>query len=680
MNLTENALRILEARYLRKDDEGRVLETPEDMFWRVARTVAAAEKDEGLWAEAYYEMMAALDFLPNSPCLMNAGRELGQLAACFVLPIEDSMESIFETLKNTALIHKSGGGTGFSFSRLRPRNSIVGSTRGISSGPVSFIKVYDSATEEIKQGGTRRGANMGVLRIDHPNIIEFITCKAQEGRLSNFNLSVAVTDEFMEALSGDGEYSLVDPHTGEVTERLPASEVFSLIAEHAWLNGEPGVVFIDTVNRHHPLEDRIESTNPCGEQPLLPYESCNLGSVNLSNFVEGADLNWARLEEGVRKGVRFLDDVIDINIYPIERIKDATLRNRKIGLGVMGLADALLKLKVKYDSEEGLGWGERVMSFVADAAADESKKLGREKGNFPAIERSVYRGQYMRNACRTTIAPTGTIARIASTSSGIEPNFSWKTVSHILDSVMVDYHPLAKPYLESDEPLPDYFVTATEISPEWHIRMQAAFQKYVDAAVSKTINFVNSATQQEIADALVQAYEMGLKGLTVYREGSRRQEVLVREERLLKDGRPDKASGYTYKMKTGMGNLYVTINEIDGRPFELFAILGKSGQSVTAKTEAIGRLVSVALQHGVPMDELIGQLAGISGSSQVFQPGGAVLSIPDAIAKVMARYLKERTGREPELKALKEICPECGGQLEVQEGCFFCNNCFFSRC
>ncbi len=680
INLTENALRILNSRYLKRDERGEVLESPEEMFLRVACAVAAAEQEKEHWAEAYYDMMAGLDFLPNSPCLMNAGRELGQLAACFVLPIEDSMESIFDTLKDAALIHKSGGGTGFSFSRLRPRNSIVGSTHGISSGPVSFIKVYDSATEEIKQGGTRRGANMGMLRVDHPDILEFITCKAEEGRLDNFNISVAITDEFMEALFNDGDYSLVDPHTGEATRSLNAVEVFNLLAEHAWLNGEPGVIFIDTVNRCHPLEGLIESTNPCGEQPLLPYESCNLGSVNLSNFVKDSNLDWVRLEGVVRKGVRFLDDVIDVNGYPLEEIKEATLRNRKIGLGVMGFADMLLRLKVRYDSEEGLQWAQRVMNFIADAAADQSEKLGVEKGSFPAIPASVYKGRPMRNACRTTIAPTGTIARIAGTSSGIEPNFSWKTVSLILDTAMTDYHPLAEPYLEQEEPLPGHFVTATEISPEWHIRMQAAFQKHVDAAVSKTINFAGGASREDVAEAFVLAYNAGLKGLTVYREGSRRREVLVKEEAILREGRPDKVTGYTYKMNTGMGNLYVTINEIDGKPFELFAILGKSGQSVTAKTEAIGRLVSVALQHGVSMEKLIHQLGGISGSSQIMHQGGSVLSIPDAIAKVMTRYLKENTGKEPELSALKEICPECGGQLEVSEGCFFCKGCFFSRC
>jgi ribonucleoside-diphosphate reductase alpha chain len=527
LRLTDNAVRILKARYLKKDELGNVLETPEEMFLRVASAVASAETEREHWAEVYYDMMTGLDFLPNSPCLMNAGRELGQLAACFVLPIDDSMESIFETLKNAALIHKSGGGTGFSFSRLRPRNSIVGSTHGISSGPVSFIKVYDRATEEIKQGGTRRGANMGVLRVDHPDILEFITCKEEEGRINNFNLSVAITDEFMEALFNDSDYPLVDPHTGRVTERLAAGEVFRLITECAWMNGEPGIIFIDTINRNNPLEDKIESTNPCGEQPLLPYESCNLGSVNLANLVDDSDIDWARLEEVVRHGVRFLDNVIDINVYPIPEIEEATLKTRKIGLGVMGFADMLLKLKVKYDSEEGLKWAERVMSFVADRAERESMRLAEEKGNFPAIGRSVYKGGSMRNACRTTIAPTGTIARIAGTSSGIEPNFSWKTVSHILDGVMTDYHPLARLYLENNEPLPEHFVTATEISPDWHIRMQAAFQKHVDAAVSKTINFATGASREDVADAFILAHRMGLKGLTVYREGSRKREVLV---------------------------------------------------------------------------------------------------------------------------------------------------------
>ena len=564
VQLTDVALRVLEKRYLSRDEEGRVVETPEQMFWRVARNIAAAEERYGEsveeWAKKFYSLMASLDFLPNSPTLMNAGKELQQLSACFVLPIEDSMESIFGTLKATALIHKSGGGTGFSFSKLRPRGDIVRTTKGIASGPVSFMKVYDGATEAIKQGGMRRGANMGILRVDHPDILDFITAKRDPNVLSNFNISVGITAEFWKALESGGEYDLINPRTGQVAGRLKAERVFNLIVEMAWETGEPGVVFLDRINETNPTPHlgEIESTNPCGEQPLLPYESCNLGSINLSHMIEGGEVNWEKLRETTHLAVRFLDDAIDVNRFPLEEIAKITLDNRKIGLGVMGFADALIDMEIPYDSEEALTVAEEIMSFIQKESKVESAKLAEERGPFPNFHGSALDlsgGPLMRNATTTTIAPTGSISLIAGCSSGIEPLYAILHIHRALDGEelliassrfesvakergfyseelmkKVAHRGSVRGMEEVPEDVQRIFATAHDVSPEHHVRVQAAFQKHVDNAVSKTVNFPRDATKEDVRKVFLLARELGCKGITIFREGSRRGQVLVRPE------------------------------------------------------------------------------------------------------------------------------------------------------
>ncbi len=537
--LTQNALTTLRARYLRKDDEGNVVETPAELFRRVARAVAAAEAGFGGEAatseaeEKFYELLTTLTFLPNSPTLMNAGTRLGQLSACFVLPVADSLPSIFNTLRDAALIHQSGGGTGFSFSRLRPAGDRVRSTMGISSGPVSFMRVYNAATEAIKQGGTRRGANMGILRVDHPDILDFIAAKDAEGELGNFNISVTATDRFMDAVRAGGEYPLVSPRTGEEVGRLPAARVFESIAKHSWKNGEPGLVFIDRVNAEHPAAHvgKIEATNPCGEQPLLPYESCNLGSLNLLvlSDAEGR-IDYPRLAEAVRWAVRFLDDVIEVNHYPLTAIEQVTRQTRKIGLGVMGFADLLLRQGIPYDSAAALQVAEEVMSFIRQESVATSEELARQRGPYPRFAGSLRQregGAPMRNATVNTIAPTGTLSLIAGVSSGIEPVFAFEYERHVLGTVLTEVHPLFEQKRRAGAPLDlQVFVTAREILPEWHVRMQASFQKYVDNAVSKTINFPVEATVAAVKEAFLLADELGCKGLTVYRDKSRRSQVL----------------------------------------------------------------------------------------------------------------------------------------------------------
>ncbi len=537
--LTPNAVTTLEARYLRKDDEGKVIETPLDLFGRVARAVAAAEtpfagqKGARKAEEKFVEMLTSLTFLPNSPTLMNAGTDLGQLSACFVLPVEDSLTSIFNTLRDAALIHQSGGGTGFSFSRLRPAGDRVRSTMGISSGPVSFLRAYNAATEAIKQGGTRRGANMGMLRVDHPDILTFVAAKDAEGELVNFNLSVTVTKRFMEAVRSGGEYPLINPRTGEEAGRLPAAKVFDLVASHAWKNGEPGMVFIDRVNAEHPAAHLgvIEATNPCGEQPLLAYESCNLGSLNLLKLADAAGrIDYPRLAEAVRWAVRFLDDVIDVNHYPLPAIEETTRQTRKIGLGVMGFADLLIRQGVPYGSAAALQVAEAVMSFIRQESVAASEALARERGAYPAFTGSLRQqegGAPMRNATVNTIAPTGTLSLIAGVSSGIEPVFAFEYERHVLGTTLKEVHPLFELKRRSGEPIdPQVYVTACEITAEWHVRMQAAFQKYVDNAVSKTINFPAEATVEVVKEAFLLADELKCKGLTVYRDQSRRSQVL----------------------------------------------------------------------------------------------------------------------------------------------------------
>ncbi len=768
--LSDNAVKVLERRYLKKDDNGNPIERPEEMFRRVARTIAEAdlkhdpEADIKALEEEFYTMMTNLEFLPNSPTLMNAGRELGQLSACFVLPVEDSMESIFESIKDTALIHKSGGGTGFDFSRLRPKNSMVASTKGVSSGPVSFMKVFDSATEAIKQGGTRRGANMGILRVDHPDIMEFITCKEDHVTLTNFNISVALTEEFMKAVDNDTLYDLIDPRTGEKVESLRAKVVFDKIVELAWTNGDPGIVFIDRMNRDNPTPrvGRIESTNPCGEQPLLPYESCNLGSINLSRMVNAGGVDFDKLGKTVKKAVHFLDNVIEANKYPIDKIAKMTRANRKIGLGVMGFADMLIKLGIPYNSEEGVKTAEKVMSFIKAKATEASAELAEKRGPFPNFKGSIYdkgKGSVkLRNATMTTIAPTGTISIIASCSSGIEPLFAISYVRNVMDNdELPEVNPLfeemamregfytvdlmkkiaAKGSVQSMTEVPEHvrkiFVTAHDITPEWHIRMQAAFQKYTDNAVSKTINFHHEASVSDIEKAYMLAYKMGCKGITIYRDGSRENQVLsVKKEKkeekheahlqpdeiIAPRERPAVTYGRTEKVVTGCGNLYVTVNEDEEGLCEIFTRMGKSGGCINSHSEAIGRLISLALRAGVKTESIVDQMRGVRCPVPLGIGKNAVLSCPDAIGQVLEKYIKNGNGSGkvaqaqgnmheetasfmavdpiPATNALRYTeavlnadsvdmgvcpeCPECGHMIEFVEGCLTCRGCGYSKC
>ena len=565
LKLPLNAITILAARYLKRDENRGIIETPKQLFRRVAQAIAQADliysngADAVKTEEDFYQMMVNFEFLPNSPTLMNAGTNLGQLSACFVLPVEDSMEGIFNALKSTAIIHKSGGGTGFSFSRLRPKGDVVKSTGGVASGPVSFMTVFDAATNAIKQGGKRRGANMGILRVDHPDILEFITAKEKEGRLSNFNISLALTNRFMDAVIKDEEYELYNPRTGRVVGRLNARAVWNLIIAMAWKNGEPGILFIDRINECHqvPNAGMIEATNPCGEQPLLPYESCNLGSINLSKMVVDGQIDWAKLKEVVHKAVHFLDNVIDVNRYPILEIEETTRRNRKIGLGVMGFADMLIELGVPYNSKPALKIAEAVMKFIEDEAVKASVELAEGRGSFPNFKGSVWEKKGLkcvRNASVTTIAPAGTISEIAGCSNGIEPLFAivyTRNVSESLGENLTVINPLFEKIaiqegfyteelmkkisksisIQHIEEIPEQirriFVTAHDITPEWHIRMQATFQKYTDNAVSKTVNFPHHASMNDIEQAYLLAYKLGCKGVTVYRDGSRSTQVLT---------------------------------------------------------------------------------------------------------------------------------------------------------
>ena len=731
VTLNANSQVVLKKRYLRKGPDGAPIETPKEMFWRVAASIASMEGNypASTWkakdlARTFYAMMTDYDFLPNSPTLMNAGTELGQLAACFVLPVGDSMDEIFDAVKHAALIHKSGGGTGFSFTRLRPKDSRVGSTGGVASGPISFLKIFNTATEQVKQGGTRRGANMGILRVDHPDILEFIRAKEREGDLNNFNLSVALTERFMQAVEKDEEYALVAPHTKEVIETLRAREVFELLVRKAWESGDPGIIFIDRINRDNPNPDQgeIESTNPCGEQPLLPYEACNLGSINLARFVREKDGNlevdWDRLREIVHLSVRFLDNVIDASEYPLERITQTVRRNRKIGLGVMGWADLLYQLGLPYDSRRAIALAEKLMDFLQKESKSASAELARERGPFPAYETSVYKDQNLgpyRNATTTTIAPTGTLSIIAGCSSGVEPLFALCFVRQVMDgerlteangffvqalhdagcySEKLMSEVVEKGTVRGMEFLPDdlrrVFVTAMDIEPVWHLKMQAAFQKHTDNAVSKTVNLPNSATQEDIYKIYWMAYEEGCKGVTVYRDGCKSVQVLCtgdgkKDDKKSEEGRPmdrpDIVYGFTQKVRTGLGELYLTVNEVDGKPFEVFATIGRSGRSITAKAEAIGRLVSLALRSGVHVGEIVKQLKGIGGEHPVFQKKGMLLSIPDAVSWVLEnRYMQGATPRNLDKSLSKTECPECSTELVFQEGCFVCPSCGFTKC
>jgi len=752
--LSPSAVTVLQKRYLQRDEEGNPVEAAADMFARVAENIAQAERgyqpgaDPDRVAAQFFELMAGLKFLPNSPTLMNAGRDLQQLSACFVLPVEDSMESIFTAIKNAALVHQSGGGTGFSFSRLRPKNDIVKSTNGVASGPVSFMRVFDTATETIKQGGTRRGANMGILRVDHPDILEFITAKEDEGVLNNFNISVGVTEEFMQAVLNNGEYVVRNPRDGQEVARYRAREVFDLIVNLAWKNGEPGIVFLDRLNRDNPTPHvgQIESTNPCGEQPLLPYESCNLGSVNLRLMVTDGEVDWDELRRVTRLAVRFLDNVIDMNRYPLPEIERMTKGNRKIGLGVMGWADMLMRLGIPYDSPEAEELARKVMGFIDAEAIRASEDLAEERGVFPNYEGSIWeaRGRRVRNATLTTIAPTGTISIIAGSSSGIEPLFALAFIRNVLDNTQLpEAHPFfeevtrarglyspglmravaAKGSLRHIEGVPDdmkrVFATAHDVSPEWHIRMQAAFQEHTDNAVSKTVNFPNSAGPSEVENVYLMAYQLGAKGVTIYRDGSRVDQVLSIGEVKKAGGasgnghkpefvpgdlcptcgqrtaaprgsRGGVLHGETREKITGCGSLYVTVNEDDLGPREVFANMGKAGGCASASTEAMGRLISLAFRYGASPDKIVKQLKGIRCHVPLGLGPRQILSCPDAIAKAIAdKYLQEMPYAEHETEVeqlempiayAQGACPECGGAIEHEGGCVVCRACGYSKC
>ena len=762
--LTTNAQVVLERRYLSKDRDGAILEEADGMFRRVAHNLAeadliygASDEERQVTEDRFYDAMRRLELLPNSPTLMNAGRELQQLSACFVLPVEDSLEQIFTKVKQTALIHKSGGGTGFSFSRLRPEGDVVGSTGGIASGPVSFIRAFDTATDVVKQGGTRRGANMGILNVNHPDIMRFIRSKEDGHTLVNFNISVAVNADFMERVKTGQDYDLVNPRTGQVTGRLNAREVFDLLADMAWKTGDPGLVFLDVINRDNPNPQlgEIESTNPCGEQPLLPHESCNLASINLARMVSHRDgdvaIDWERLDETVEVAVHLLDNVIDMNNYPIEEIAEMSKKTRRIGLGVMGFSDLLIQLGVRYDSAEALEVAEDVMARIQDRTHEASTALAQKRGVFPAWPESIYnrpgpRGEVkpMRNSAPTTIAPTGTISIIAGASSGIEPLFALSYVRNVMDNTkLVEGNPYFEAVAKeegfySEELMEDLarsgslegldvpgwvkevFRTSHDIAPEWHVRMQGAAQNHTDNAVSKTINFPHSATAEDVAGAYLLAYELGCKGITVYRDGSKAGQVLSTGETGMEDAedaaspayasprqRPQSIRGVTERVRTGHGNMYVTINfDEQDKPFEVFGNLGKAGGCDSAQLEAISRLVSLALRSGIDPDAVLEQLRGIT-CCPAWDEGTLVRSGPDAVALALERHTGgENAGRTRhvadavQMKFTPEVvgimngngngnghghqtgrrCPDCNTAVIFQEGCLMCLSCGWNKC
>ena len=759
VQLSPNAVTVLEKRYLVKDDTGRPAETPSDLFWRVARTVAEADRKYGATetqseqaAQEFYDIMAGRLFMPNSPTLMNAGRPLGQLSACFVLPVDDALSNgksgIYDTLRAMALVHQSGGGTGFSFSRLRPKNDIVRSTMGVASGPVSFMSLFDASTDVVKQGGTRRGANMGILRVDHPDIMEFITCKDDTTKITNFNISVAVTDKFMEAVEKDADYDLLHPKTGQVIGQLKARDVWNRIIHGAWKTGEPGVFFVDKANYYNPVPHlgNYEATNPCGEQPLLPYDVCNLGSINLGAFVKKGDVDWDALRRVIQVSTHFLENVIDANQYPLDEINDLAQHIRRIGLGVMGLADLFVRLGIPYDSDEGVALGRKIQAFVDEEAKKESERLAEIRGVFPEWDQSIWgpddaaaRGpdgervrpmRRLRNCNVTTVAPTGTISIIANCSSGIEPLFAVAFMRNqagvLMPDVNDDFVAIARKegwysddlmrriaeagHINFDE-VPEkwrrVFVTANHIKPEWHIRMQAAFQENNDSAISKTCNFAHDATEEYVEEIYRLAYKLNCKGVTVYRDGSREMQVLstgstakkvhdqatssgksearadlsvsranadlhgelaeVRAEnqrlrklmldleaenlqRRQKRSRPELLRGTTRRVETPLGTLYVNITEDErGQPFEVFMSLGKAGGALMADVEALGRLISLALRSGIPMREVWRQLRGISSDRVIGLGPNKVLSVPDAVGIAIERWMLEKNGIQQEL-------------------------------
>jgi ribonucleoside-diphosphate reductase alpha chain len=778
VSLSSNARTVLEKRYLVKNEKGKPVEQPEDLFWRVATVVAEADRRYGASdtqiqeaAESFYFLMTQRRFEPNSPTLMNAGRPLGQLSACFVLPVEDALANgkngIYDTLSAMALIHQSGGGTGFSFSRLRPKGSMVRSTTGVASGPVSFMKLYDASTDAVKQGGTRRGANMGILRVDHPDIMDFITCKEDLTQVTNFNISVAVTRKFMDAVKAGTSYELVDPSTGKVVQSLDARTVWDRMILGAWRTGEPGVFFVDEANRYNPVPHlgKYEATNPCGEQPLLPYDVCNLGSINVGYYVQGGTMDWDAFRADIHLSTHFLDNIIDVNKYPLDAIDSLSKRIRRIGLGVMGFADALVRLGIAYDTDEGVAFGRTVMEFLDVEAKKESSRLAAERGPFAEWARSIWgpddtcsrdeQGkrirpmQLLRNCNVTTVAPTGTISIIAGCSSGLEPLFAVAFMRNqagvMMPDVNEDFVAIAKREgwysdslmeriaKEGRVDFPDVpakwqkvFVTANQIAPDWHIKMQAAFQEHCDSAISKTTNFAHTATVEDVRKIYELAFDMDCKGVTVYRDGSRDNQVLstgatekakearssgsapplrsdsdAREgsavdraaladlkssvaekdaeierlrkqlydveaenlQRRAKRSRPDKLRGTTIRKETPLGVMFVNITEDDkGQPFEVFLTLGKAGGSAMADAEAMGRLISLALRSGIPIMEIHRQLRGISSDRAVGLGPNKVLSVPDAIGIAIEEWHRDRV-----VGVQQELIPPTEGGAPASE-------------
>ncbi len=744
--LSDNARTVISKRYLIKDATGTPTERPEDMFWRVASTVAEADRRYGSsdaevtdTATDFYTLMTERRFEPNSPTLMNAGRPLGQLSACFVLPVEDALsngrDGIYDTLRSMALIHQSGGGTGFGFSKLRGKGSMVRSTTGVASGPVSFMKLYDASTDAVKQGGTRRGANMGILRVDHPDILDFISCKEDLTQVTNFNISVAVTDKFMKAVKAGTSYDLVDPSTGKVSGQLDARTVWDKMIDGAWRTGEPGCFFIDEANRYNPVPHvgQYEATNPCGEQPLLPYDVCNLGSINVGFYVKDGEMDWDALKRDIHLSTHFLDNIIDVNKYPLPEIDALSKRIRRIGFGVMGFADALVRLGIAYNSVEGVEFGRKLQKFVDVESKRESERLANERGPFPEWARSIWgpdetcardaKGnrirpmQLLRNCNVNTIAPTGTISIIAGCSSGIEPLFAVAFMRNqagvMMPDVNEDFVAIAKKegwysdelmeniakqgHIHFDE-VPQHwqrvFVTAHDISPEWHVRMQAAFQENCDSAISKTTNFPHAATPDDVREIYELAYALKCKGVTVYRDGSRDNQVLStgatelakaeREgrteradahgtiaeleaenarlkqalfdaeaenlQRRAKRARPDTLRGVTTRIETPLGTMFLNITEDDrGQPFEVFINLGKAGGAAMADAEAIGRLISLALRSGIPIREVHRQLRGIASDKAIGLGPNKVLSVPDAIGIALEKWMREKQGVQQDL-------------------------------
>ena len=680
VELAENALTILQNRYLRKDADGKLIETPEGLFERVSKYISSNEKDSK-YKEEFYEIMTKLYFLPNTPTLLNAG--IGKnLSGCFVLPVPDDLKGILKTLTDSVLIHSSGGGTGFSFSRLRPKGSMVGASYGAAAGPIQFMTIFNASTETIKQSGVRRGANMGILRVDHPDIIEFINCKSTEGFLNNFNLSIAITDKFIEAVQKNTDFELIDPNTKKVAKKIKAKVIFDNIINNAWLNGEPGLIFIDRVNKFNPVPHlgEIEATNPCGEMASVSYASCNLGSINLSKMVKDKEIDHDLLSRVVKLAVRFLDNVIDLNEYPIPEIEDMTKRIRPIGLGVMGFADMLLKMEVSYNSRHALEIAEEVMKTISDIAWETSADLAEEKGEFPEFKKSRMkkRKRPVRNCFTTVIAPTGSLSIIANCSSGIEPNFSFNFVSQQGGAELKWIHPEYAKHIGGT--IPDYFVSAHQIPAGQHVSIQASFQRYVDNSISKTVNFANEATIDDVIKVFWKAWELGCKGITVYRDGSREQQVLYHSKKkgISPKPRPKRTFGVTDKVAIGCGNLFITANkDEEGNLCEIFADTGKFG-GCPSQSEAIARLVSLGLRCNIDPVEISDQLKIKCPSAS----GEKKPSCPMAISKMLIENIPNlvSTPSTPVAITSNEVCPDCKAVQPKTEGCFTCRVCGYQKC